>query len=144
MILYCDTSALIKRYVEEEGTEFVDYLWDTASAIVTSIVAFAETISVFSRKFREGLLTHKEYAKTVKNFKVDYEELVLVSITKDLNTLIENLLARYPLRGFDAIHLASATIFTRPEVEDVLFACFDHNLNQAASKEGLKAVFYSE
>ena len=87
MILYCDTSALIIRYVEEDGTGSVDRLWDSALAIVTSTVAFAEAVSAFSRKLREGILTHKEYLVTVKNFKKDYNHLILVPINNDLNLI---------------------------------------------------------
>lgn len=142
MILYCDTSALIKRYVEEEGTEAVDRLWDSALAIVTSTVAFAETVSAFSRKLREGILTHKEYLMTVKNFKKDYNHLILVPIDNDFNALIESLVARHPLRGFDAIHLASAITFTQSENVEMVFACFDDAPNQSALKEGLRVPFY--
>lgn len=142
MILYCDTSALIKRYVEEEGTEAVDRLWDSALAIVTSTVAFAEALSAFSRKFREGILTHKEYLEAVKSFKKDHNHLILVQINKDLNVFIEDLVSRHPLRGFDAIHLASAITFTQSESIEMVFACFDDTLNQSALKEGLRVSFY--
>lgn len=142
MILYCDTSALIKRYVEEDRTESVDRLWDSALAIVTSTVAFAEAVSAFSRKFREGILTHKEYLVTVKNFKKDYNHLILVPINNDLNALIEELATRHPLRGFDAIHLASAITFTQSENVEMVFACFDDTLNQSALKEGLRISFH--
>ena len=142
MILYCDTSALIKRYVEEEETGAVDRLWDSALAIVTSTVAFAEAVSAFSRKLREGILTHKEYLATVKNFKKDYNHLILVPINNDLNALIEDLAARHPLRGFDAIHLASAITFTQSENVEMVFACFDDTLNQSALKEGLIISFH--
>ena len=57
MILYCDTSALIKRYVEEKGTERVDALWEDCQGVSTSVVAFAEAMSAFSRRLREGLLS---------------------------------------------------------------------------------------
>ncbi|MEK6681663.1 MAG: type II toxin-antitoxin system VapC family toxin [Nitrospirota bacterium] len=142
MILYCDTSALIKRYVEEDGTGSVDRLWDSALAIVTSTVAFAEAVSAFSRKLREGILTHKEYLVTVKNFKKDYNHLILVPINNDLNALIEDLAARHPLTGFDAIHLASAITFTQSENVEMVFACFDDTLNQSALKEGLRISFH--
>ena len=48
MILYLDTSALVKRYVEEEGTELVDKLWESAEAVTTSVVAFAEALAAFT------------------------------------------------------------------------------------------------
>lgn len=137
MILYCDTSALIKRYVEEEGTETVDSLWSASVGIATSVVAFAETAAAFSRKLREGVLTEKEYAETIRTFKTDFNSFILISITTALNATIERLVRRYPLRGFDAIHLSSALIFKNSGSVPVQFACFDRPLNEAAFKEGI-------
>lgn len=53
---------------------------------------------------------------------------------------MENLFNRHPLRGFDAIHLASALVFTNSKEIDLFFACFDQTLNEAAMKEGLKVI----
>lgn len=137
MILYCDTSALIKRYVEEEGTDAVDSLWAASLGIATSVVAFAETAAAFSRKLREGVLTEKEYAGALKIFKTDFGSFILVSITQSLNAEIERLVRGYPLRGFDTIHLSSALTIKKSGSIPVQFACFDRPLNEAALKEGL-------
>lgn len=137
MILYCDTSALVKRYVDESGSERVNELWDSASAVATSAVAFAEAISAFSRKCREGVLSDKEYKKILGKFKKDYEQLILVPLNKELNMSIEAVLQRYPLRGFDAIHLASALVFLHSDMPKLIFACFDSSLNRSAINEGL-------
>jgi len=140
VILYCDTSALIKRYVEEKGAAQVNNLWESASAVSTSVVAFAETMAVFSRKHKERVLSNIEYKEIVGQFKEDCRHLLLVPVSGALNVAIEDLLKRHPLRGFDAIHLASAQVFDVADNEDLLFACFDHALNNAAMKEGLKVI----
>jgi uncharacterized protein len=137
VILYCDTSALIKRYVEEEGTDTVDNLWTASPDIATSVVAFAETVAALSRKLREGMFTEKEYAETLRMFKTDFDTFILVPITTSLNKTIERLVRRYPLRGFDALHLSSALMFKYSGSVAVQFACFDRSLNEAAFKEGL-------
>ncbi len=141
MILYCDTSALIKRYVEEAGSDQVDRLFEEGSSVVTSTVAFAEIMAVFRRKYREGILTRTGYSKSVLEFKKEYSKLILVSITPELNQLIENLVVKHPLRGFDAIHLASALLVQKEGSMNVNFACFDRVLNKAASSEGLLISF---
>jgi predicted nucleic acid-binding protein len=137
VILYCDTSALIKRYVEEEGTDIVDRLWSASVGIATSVVAFAETASTFSRKLREGILTDREYLSMLKTFKTDFDSFVLVSVTPTLNSIIERLVTVYPLRGFDAIHLSSALMLRDAGTLPVQFACFDQALNEAAVKENI-------
>ena len=137
MILYCDTSALIKRYVEEQGTDAMDSLWSASLRIATSVVAFAETAATFSRKLREGILTEKEYAVALKTFKADFDSFILATVTPSLNEEIERLVREYPLRGFDAIHLSSALMIKTAGNIPVQFACFDRPLNEAALKEGL-------
>ncbi len=69
MILYCDTSALIKRYVIEDYSDKVDELWADAKMIVTSSVAYTESLSALCCKFREGLFSELEYSETMASFK---------------------------------------------------------------------------
>jgi len=137
VILFLDSSALVKRYVEEEGTKLVDELWEKAEEVATSVVAFAEVISTFSRKSREGILTQKELIEIIYEFKEDYSRMIHVPITLELNKIIERLLVSYSLKGFDAIHLASALIL-KVEFPETVFLCFDKSLNKTARKENLK------
>lgn len=141
MILYCDTSALIKRYVEEDRSDEVDGLWEEAVEVVTSTVAFAETMATFRRKYREGVLSEVGCIQTVAEFKNEYPRLILVPISSELNQIIEGLLLKHPLRGFDAIHLASALLIHKGSHLATKFACFDHVLNKAAEEEGLDVSF---
>ena len=137
MILYLDSSALVKRYVEEEGTQKVDAFFEEAEDIVTSSVAFAECLSAFSRRFREGLFSEAEYFKTVSGLKEEHSSFILVPITQKLNEIVEEILLKHSLRGFDAIHLASAVLIQRIGGLSVIFACFDNALSKAAREEGL-------
>jgi predicted nucleic acid-binding protein len=141
MIVYFDTSALIKRYVEEDGSDQVDELFTPESTIITSVVTFAEMSAAFSRKFREGLLTRTGYLKTLSELKNEHSQLVLVAISMELNQIIENLLLKHALRGFDAIHLASAILIKQKSRFDLHFACFDRTLNKMAAAEGLSLPF---
>jgi predicted nucleic acid-binding protein len=139
MILYCDTSALLKRYVEESRSDEVDALWENALEIATSVVAFAEVLATFSRKFREGVLAEVEYRETIRAFKDDYARFILVPVSLELNQMIEELLIKYSLRGFDSIHLASALIIRKKSNLVTKFACFDQTLNKVAVQEQLDA-----
>ncbi len=62
---YLDTSALIKRYVQEPGTTAVDTIFDKASigalAIATSVWNIGEAIGVFDYRRRRKLLTEHEF-----------------------------------------------------------------------------------
>lgn len=142
MILYCDTSALIKRYVEEESTGDVDAVWDKAVEVATSVVAFAECMAAFYRKLKESVFSKPEYIQTVAEFKKEYPNLVLVPVTPGINLTVERLINKYSLRGFDAIHLASAIVIHKINKFNTVFACFDRNLNHAAKQEGLDVAFH--
>lgn len=141
MILYCDTSALVKRYVEEDRSDEVDDIWEEAVGVATSTVAFAEMMATFRRKFREGVLSEIEYIQTATEFKNEYPRLILVPISSELNRIIEELLLKHPLRGFDAIHLSSALLIHEISHLATMFACFDQVLNKAAKEEGLNVPF---
>jgi predicted nucleic acid-binding protein len=61
MILYLDTSALVKLYVEEIGSNEVKKLVKTAQIVSTSRIAYVEARAGFARKLREGELDRKEW-----------------------------------------------------------------------------------
>ncbi len=141
MILYLDTSALVKRYVEEDKSEEVDNLWEETIEIASSTVVFAESMATFRRKFREGVFSEAEYIQTISEFKNEYHRFIIVPISSELNRIIEEILLKYPLRGFDSIHLASALLIQKGSNLNTIFACFDNSLNKAAEQEGLNVPF---
>ena len=140
MILYCDTSALIKRYVREDYSDKVDELWADAKMFVISSVAYAESLSALCRKFREGLFSELEYSETMASFKSEYPQIIKVNVTSDLNIFVEELITKYILRGLVAIHLASALLLSKHNELSIHFACFDLPLHDAAKSEGLIIV----
>jgi len=138
MILYLDTSALVKRYFLEQHSDAIFLQWERAAEIVTSSVAYAETLAAIYRKKRETAIEEPTIQKILDAFRLDWKSFIRVEVTEELNELIERLAGNYPLRGFDAIHLASAVLTLERLPEDFLFACFDQRLAQAAREEGLK------
>jgi len=50
---------------------------------------------------------------------------------------LEGIIKKYYLRGFDAIHLASAVLLQESIQENIIFGCFDQGLSRAAHQEGL-------
>ena len=62
MILYLDTSALVKLYIEERGSEQVHAWVDEAEFICTSRVALPEAMSAFQRRFNRGELPPEAFA----------------------------------------------------------------------------------
>lgn len=140
MILYLDTSALVKRYIREEDTDRVNEAWIQVQGVSASIIAYAEALAAFCRKTREGSLSRREYTNVSHCFKGEYARMGCVYLTPQLNQLVEKILETHSLRSFDAIHLASALSMKLVGTE-VVFACFDKSLNAAARREGLSLAF---
>lgn len=139
MILYLDTSAILKRYFQEPFSEDVATTWNSAEAIVSSSVAYAETMATIYRKEKEEDLESQIIQGTIEKFKNDWNSFIQVKVTNDLNRYLDDMLKKYALRGFDAIHLASAVTIYEKFPVDFFFACFDHRLNHAAKLEGLES-----
>ena len=138
MILYLDTSALVKRYFKEPDSNEVVSRWTQATEIITSSVAYAEASASFYRKKREAQLKDNLIRKIVDSFRSDWYSFIRVEVSDELNEYIDRVVAKHPLRGFDAIHLASAMIMQERLHDAFLFVCFDQRLAQAAQTEGIE------
>ncbi len=137
MILYLDTSALVKLYVKESGSQEVKKAVEEAQIVSTSRVAYVEAMAGTARKYREGELSKEEYDQVVEYLIRDWDNYFIVEVSEGVAKLGGILTERHPLRGFDAIHLASALLLRNKTGLDVSFSCFDKRLNQAAKEEGL-------
>jgi uncharacterized protein len=139
LILYLDTSALVKRYVVEHGSDLVDSAVGAASIVVTSRVAYPEACAAFARRTREGALTRAQHRRVLAQFDGDLEALAWVELDAVLAAHAGRLAERHGLRGFDAIHLGSALMLGGRLSDDhhVSFLAFDDRLVRAAAAEGL-------
>jgi predicted nucleic acid-binding protein len=137
MIAYLDTSALVKKYIHETGTFQVQALWRDSEGIATSVVAFAETMCAFQRRSRESRENLPDIRKATRAFRSDWQGLLRIEVSNELNDRVSDLVERHPLRGFDAIHLASALVFMDTVDDDLVFVCADEKLTAAARQEGL-------
>jgi predicted nucleic acid-binding protein len=138
VILYLDTSALVKRYFREPYTDQVIAKWQEATEVVTSSVAYAETLAALYRKKRESALKGNLVKKIEEALRTDWNSFIRIQVNDELNGYIDRAVKGHPLRGFDAIHLASAMIMNEKFPDNFLFLCFDQILIQAAIKEGIE------
>jgi predicted nucleic acid-binding protein len=137
MILYLDTSSLVKLYVEEDGSSDIDALVRSSDITATSLVAYAEARAAFARRFRERAFTAKEHNRIKEFFDKDWSNYLILSVTADVIRLAGDLAEKHALRGFDSIHLSSALTLRRELSSPVLFSCFDDNLQKASEREEL-------
>lgn len=137
MILYLDTSSLVKLYVEEEGSQAVRDQVSAAEAVATSHIAYAEVRAAFARKQREGELSQEEYERILDDFHKEWGTYLAIRVSEAIIALAGDLAERHGLRGFDAIHLGSA-LALRDEVKSyIAFSSADERLQAAAKAEGL-------
>ena len=140
MIAYFDTSALVKRYVQEADSDQVLALWSTAQARAVSRLAFAETLSAARRKQRERPEAHTVVETSLAEFGRDWRTFLIVELTADLDDSIQRLLADHALKAADSIHLASCLALSERLDQSLVFACWDERLLQAARAEGLSTL----
>ena len=136
MILYLDTSALVKLYVDEPGRPAVTGQVDAAVAVATARVTYAEARAAFARKRREGGLDGKGLRQVVERFDGEWAAYTVIDVSEPLVRRAGSLAERHGLRGYDAVQLAAA-IELRREGGAVSFACFDDRLRHAARREKL-------
>jgi uncharacterized protein with PIN domain len=65
MVLYLDTSSLVKLYVAEEDSKEIADLVGSATVVATSIITYVEARSAFARRFREKAFILVEYKKLI-------------------------------------------------------------------------------
>jgi predicted nucleic acid-binding protein len=136
VILYLDTSALVKLYVEEPGTGAVVAGVERARAVVTVRVTYAEARAAFARHAREGGASPAQLRRVTKQLDVDWGSYGVIEVTEPLVHRAGMLAERHALRGYDAVQLAAALEVRRAGGE-VEFACFDARLSLAARRERL-------
>lgn len=137
-MIYWDSSALIKKYLKEDGSDIVLQWLSVDSIVTTSQLTYAEIHATFARKMREKAISHKTFEDIRALFEADWKAMTIVRIEDKLLTKISSLLTRHPLRGADSVHLASALYVSEySRSKSLPFACADKKLLEAAVDEGL-------
>ena len=133
MILYLDTSSLVKLYVEEPGSAEVRAVVEEAELVTTSVVAYAEARAALARRQRERSLTRSEHGRAKAALAEDWPRILSLEVTEGLSRTAGDLAERHRLRGFDAVHLCSyLQVADEFPTESVSFSSADATLNRAA------------
>ena len=141
MFLYLDSSALVKRYVQEPSSEEVVALMAGAAAVATSLVTRAEVAAALASAVRGGKVGAEDAQRAHRKFLGEWQDIGRVPVTDALVERAGALAWDHGLRGYDAVQLAAALAcedMVSALGVDVVLATFDHELHEAATGVGLK------
>lgn len=140
--VYLDTSALVKLYVEEDGTEKVLALArDADSRVVTLDISLLESRSAVRRRQREGDIAPGDADRILEALERDASSAFLLqpstsALVEEANRLVD----AYPLRALDALQLGGCLMASRGTPGSLVFVCADDRLCDAARGEGLAVL----
>lgn len=141
---FCDSSAIVKRYVAETGSAWLSAITNPASGnrVYIARITFVEVISAITRREKGGHLSTLDADNARLTFEQDYlNEFHKVEISENLINEASNLAKKCALRGYDAVQLA-AILETEKErialgLSPLILLSADTDLNTAAMAEGL-------
>lgn len=140
MILYLDASALVKRYVSEAGSAEVNALiMQTGAAAGTASISRAEVAAAIAKGVRMKALSKDDASSVLQAFSSEWETFIRLQLTETLITRAAALAWEQGLRGYDAVHLASAVFWQEMMGEPVTLATYDRQLWEAAARNKLAA-----
>jgi predicted nucleic acid-binding protein len=135
MRVFFDSSAFVKRYVREEGTDVVLSWCDQATELCLSGIALPEIVSAFCRLLREDLDSPVQYRHLKTMLMADISDAAICDLAPEVIRQSIISLEKNALRGMDAIHLGSALAL---KVD--LFVSADARQCDAATQAGLRVV----
>ena len=143
-ISYLETSALVKRYVVEVGSDWIRTLLksDRTPTVFTSHLTVVEAVCAFARRRREGVLSPEHHARILTSFDYDSKYLYnLLAVAPAVVQTARALANQHPLRAYDAVQLATAWLanenLVRSEQRPLTFICADNHLVAIAQAAGL-------
>lgn len=137
MILYLDTSALVKKYITEAGSSVVREAIGGSELAGLSTIVRAETSAALAKSVRMGNITREEGLAALQLFRSEWASMIHIQASENVIARADSMAWEYHLRGYDAIHLASAIVWQESLGRPVTMAVFDQKLWTVAEQVGL-------
>jgi len=118
---------------DEPGSELAAELWDRAESVVSSQLIYPEARAAAAAAHRGRRITSATLRRAVDTIDGLCTELEVIGLDQDLARTAGDLAEVHGLRGYDAVHLATAL---RIEVDSMLVATWDGDLARAAVAAG--------
>jgi predicted nucleic acid-binding protein len=125
---------LVKLVIVEDGSEVAAKLWGSAYPAASSILAYPEGRAALAAARRLDRLGKEEHREALAVFEELCADLVTVGVDKEIATRAGGHAEDLGLRGYDAVHLATALELGD---EEIVFVTWDRELARAAERVGL-------
>jgi predicted nucleic acid-binding protein len=132
VILFCDTSALLKLFIDEQGSESMINARSSSKGIAVCRITWAESMAALAQRTRFKGTNHSRLAQARSMFEQAWPGFVIADITQPLVERAGVFAEAFALRGYDSVQLAAAHQLHEQFALPLTFACFDRRLNQAA------------
>ena len=144
-IYFLDSSALVKRYVTEAGSNWLHALLapETGNQIVVARITWVEVLSAFARLQRQGNLNAGDIAGVIQAFRYDWDtQYQVIEMDAALIEQAGQLVQKHPLRAYDSVQLSAALTLQNALRQiaplPLIFLSADSRLLEAAGAEGLQ------
>ena len=140
MIIYCDTSALMKLFVTEEHSDSVQKLASKSTRLVVSQLSWPEMCAGLGLKQRTQQVDAQIAANALNQLHVEWARYLKLAVDEDLMIEAGKLSLRFGLRAYDSVQLASVQQVHRQLGSNLAFCCFDRQLTTAATELGVQVM----
>jgi uncharacterized protein len=142
-VYFVDSSALVKRYLLEVGSTWLDNLLSQPNDdILIAEITQIEVIAAITRRGRSTSMSPQDATKACNRFKADVSsEYQVATLTSTMINSAVLLAETHALRGYDAIQLATAlevnAVALANSLPALTFVSADNELNKVAQTEGV-------
>jgi predicted nucleic acid-binding protein len=139
MIIYFDTSALVKRYVEETGSREVNALFEGENAILGSaIITRVEMAAALQKAVRLNNAPEDLLAEIWQDFLDDWVTFTRIQVSAGMVERASEIAFTCKFRGYDSLHLAAAQMWQEKLNLPVTLATFNRDLWLAGRETGMQ------
>jgi predicted nucleic acid-binding protein len=138
VILYLDSSSLVKRYVTEPGSLHVERALSVAYKVATATISRAEVVAALAMGVRVGIATRQDAESARQLFRTEWPHFVRLPVSEAVIERACDFAWLHGLRGYDSVQLATAVDWQESMDSPVALATFDRNLWKAAARVGLE------
>ena len=143
MVYYLDSSAWVKRYFEERGSDWVDGLFEEGHLLSCSTLGLIEVTATAARKCAAGAIEAAGFAETKDWLLDEWGSFLWVGLMPVVVERSLKIAGAFALRGSDSVHLASALQLRDDlaiDAGEFALVTSDQELKSAAMKAGLAVV----